>query len=105
MSRRIHTTTKALPRRSSASFCRLSVRAVSGSVEVDRPLFRHSRVSGNPGISVTCPLFMPRAGLGPAFAGRRLSSGDRVSSHAAAPVRQQWIGRKSRELTDPRTSG
>jgi hypothetical protein len=72
MSRRIHTTTKALPRRSSASFCRLSVRAVSGSVEVDRPLFRHSRVSGNPGVSVACPWV-------PAFAGTTIHAKPRAN--------------------------
>ena len=39
---------------------------------VPSPLFRRSRESGNLGISVTCPLFMPGAGSGPPLSrGRR----------------------------------
>jgi len=40
---------------------------------VPSPLFRRSRESGNLGISVTCPLFMPGAGSGPTLSrGRRI---------------------------------
>ena len=55
---------------------------------ISDPLFRHSRASRNPGISGSCPLFMPRAGSGsPLSRGRRCWMNAEFS-HGLAP---SWV--------------